>query len=357
LASGLLFATFASLGMLQKVSTALPVLLVMGAIVLLSHVRARGGILPDLRTASIIFVSFAMPFLMTLLWFAYANHVRDANPMIGNNESMLQSWFGGNRVNFDFYRMIFWDRMLSQNAGGFLGLALLAIGIVVGPQRVRWIILVCLLACFLTSFLFMRHHHFIFYYQTANTIFLLAGLAIAIYSLSDRLRITYAAPLLCAAVVALNLYSYQTGYAKYVKKVLTPRNNTTLAVSDIIRRYTSPDSAILVFGLMSTGSLKPISAWSSEVAYYSERKSLTLADAESSAWSDPAAFLGGKSLSAMVFCSPKKNRKRYKQLLEKYGGSLPPSLYKVRDCYLWLPGAKSVRLPNQRMLTPRQTLE
>jgi hypothetical protein len=63
-----------------------------------------------------------------------------------------------------------------------------------------------------------------------------------------------------------------------VQRVLTPQNNATLAVSAVVRRYTPRDSAVIVFGLMSTGSVEPISAWSSEIAYYSERKSLTVTD-------------------------------------------------------------------------------
>jgi hypothetical protein len=305
----------------------------------------------------VILFSLVTPFLLTLLWFTYADHVRAANPLIGDNESMLQSWFGGDRLKLHFYKMIFWDRMLEPNAGGILGLVVLTLGMVVGSQRTRWIIGVSLLMCFLTSFIFMRHHHFLFYYQTANTIYLLAALAIAIWALSERFRAPFAALILCCVFVALNLYTFHANYAKYVTQAFTPRNNTTLAISDIIKHYTSQSSAILVFGLMSTGSLKPVSAWSSEIAYYSERKSLTLADSKSSAWADPAVFLGGKQLGAMVFCSPKKNRQRYAQLIEKYGATLPESLFKIRDCYVWIPGVKSLTLPNNKMLAPRRSFD
>ena len=270
---------------------------------------------------------------------------------------MIVSWFGGDRLNPELLRVIFWDRMMVQNAGGLLGICALTLGTLLGSLKLRLIIFSGILFCFLTSFIFIRHHSFLYYYQTANTLFLIGALAVSLVSISCYIQNSAPALLLCSAIVAANFYHYYYGYGKYVERVLTPQNNTTLAVSDVLRRYTPSDSAVIVFGLMSTGSVESISAWSSEIAYYSERKSLTLSDGvNEQVWSDPALFIGDKKLGAIVFCSM-QHRDKYEQILYKYGSKLPPSLFKVNDCYVWLPGVESVVLPTGKVVLPSRTFE
>jgi hypothetical protein len=206
----------------------------------------------------------------------------------------------------------------------------------------------------------MRHHHFIYYYQTANTLFLIGAVAVSAVSIARYLQKLVLAMLLCTVIVAVNFYNYYSGYGKYVQRVLNPQNNATLAVGDVVRRYTPADSAIIVFGLMSTGSLEPISAWSSEVAYYSERKSLTVADnaKEQRVWSEPASFIGDKKLGAIVFCSTaNRDRYKYERILQRYDSELSPSLFKVSGCHVWLPGAESIVLPSGEKVLPTRTFE
>jgi hypothetical protein len=356
--SAIAFALFASLGMLQKVSTAFPILLGLILIFLVLHIREHGLRIPDKRRLIIFVLAFMIPVAVTFLWFQYADSIRVKNPLIGNNESMIFSWFGGERLKPELLRAIFWDRIMVQNAGGLLGICVLAAGILLGSSMLRSIIFSGILFCFLTSFIFLRHHSFIYYYQTANTLFLIGALAVSLVSISLYIKKSAPALLLCSAIVAVNFYNYHYGYGKYVERELTPQNNATLAVSDVVRRYTPRDSAVIVFGLMSTGSVRPISAWSSEIAYYSERKSLTLTDgANRQVWSDPALFIGDKKLGAIVFCSTQQNRGRYEQVLHKYGSDLPPSLFKVSDCYVWLPGVDSIMLPTGKMVFPTRTFE
>ena len=349
--SGIAFAFLAALGMLQKVTTAFPILLGLTLILLVLRIRESGLRVPDRRTLIIFVLAFTIPVAVTLLWFHYGASIRLKNQVIGglqSNESMISDWFGGDRLEPKVLRVIFWDRMMVQNAGGLLGISVFALGTLLGSLKLRSIIVSGILFCFLTSFIFIRHHSFIYYYQTANTLFLIGALAVSLVSISSYIQKPTPALLLCTAIVAANFYNYYYGYGKYVERVLTPQNNTTLAVSDVVRRYTPRDSAVIVFGLMSTGSVEPISAWSSEIAYYSQRKSLTVStSANRQAWSDPALFIGDKELGAIVFCST-QNRDRYEQILDKYGSELPRSLFKVSDCYVWLPGVEFDRAAERR---------
>jgi hypothetical protein len=358
--SGVAFAFLAALGMLQKVTTAFPILLGLTLILLVLRIRESGLRIPDRRTLIIFVLAFTIPVAVTLLWFHYGASIRVKNQVIGglqSNESMISDWFGGDRLEPKVLRVIFWDRMMVQNAGGLLGIGVFALGTLLGSLKLRSIIVSGILFCFLTSFIFITHHSFIYYYQTANTLFLIGALAVSLVSISSYIQKPTPALLLCTAIVAANFYNYYYGYGKYVERVLTPQNNTTLAVSDVVRGYTPRDSAVIVFGLMSTGSVEPISAWSSEIAYYSERKSLTVStSANRQAWSDPALFIGDKELGAIVFCST-QNRDRYEQILDKYGSELPPTLFKVSDCYDWLPRVESIVLPSGEKVLPTQTFE
>ena len=79
-------------------------------------------------------------------------------------------------------------------------------------------------------------------------------------------------PLVVFVLVGANFLQFLTSYGDTLARKINVRNNATLAVSDIVRRYTPEDSAILVFGLRSQGSAYPVASWSSEIAYYSQKK-------------------------------------------------------------------------------------
>lgn len=356
--SAFAFTCLSTLGMLQKVTTALPILVVLGGLLLVLQVRDHGLRFPDPRKLLIVLLSFAVPLLCTAFWFKFGESIRSQNQLIEDNINLVANWFGGNdRLALDIYRIVYWDRMFLQNAGGVIGASTLIGGIICGSSRERAALAIAVGMWFLTSFAFMRHHHFIYYYQTANTLYLIGAVSISIVAIACYFRRPILVFLLGAAIVASNAYFFYTGYWNYIQKSITVTSNTTLALGDIVRRYTPEDGAIIVFGLMSTGSVEPISAWSSEVAYYSERKSLTITDsARAQFWSDPAAFIGNKELGAIVFCAM-QNRDRYEQILQKYADKMPPSLFKVKDCYVWLPGIASISLPNGKELHPTRSFQ
>ncbi|HTK85448.1 MAG TPA: hypothetical protein VL625_10225, partial [Patescibacteria group bacterium] len=120
LSSVLLFALFATLGMLQKVTTAAPVLTVMGFVVLASHIRTSGITLPTLRRAACMAVAFGMPLLLEVLWVKYTDAVKLLNAY-GSEETSaaLIKWnFGtlAQRLDPHVLRLVFWDRTALYNA-------------------------------------------------------------------------------------------------------------------------------------------------------------------------------------------------------------------------------------------------
>ena len=106
----------------------------------------------------------------------------------------------------------------------------------------------------------------------------------------------------------------------------------------MIRQYTPEDSAIVVFG----------ADWSSEIAYYAQRKSFTVPgwfEGYDMVWKEPTSFIGGKKLGAIVFCVF-ENKPSLRDLTERPDIKLQPRLINVEPCYIWLPIAESYVLPN-----------
>jgi hypothetical protein len=360
--SALLFSVFATLGMLQKITTGLPVLLVLAVVLVVSHLRHHGLRLPSLRKFLLVPGAFALALIVNVAWLAYSDAVKAQNHLMSamhNNQSMIRAWLGANDVRFNVLAMrtVFWDRVITNNAAGFLGLLVLLAGVLFGRER-RAIIMTGLVLFVTPIFLFARHQHFLDYYQTSAVIFMLGALAVALVVPLPKLeRARWLTPLLVLLVVSSNFYHFQHGYGTYVRLSLNESNDATLAVSDVVRRYSPANSGIVVFGLFSRGSLFPISAWSSEVAYYSERKSLTVSDeADEPTWSDPASFLGPLSLGAMVFCSADE-RDKYNRIIAKYASSYNARLFPIHGCNVWLPDVESVVLPDGRRVWPVQSLQ
>src|SRR5205814_806834 len=133
-------------------------------------------------------------------------------------------------------------------------------------QRVR-LLVIASLALFATPiFIFTNLHIEHDYYQSACALFLIAALAISTSIWQPRvIPIRQAVPLLTALLVASNLISFFYSYYGSVTRQFKADQTRALAIGQFVRNNTPPDSAIVVFG----------NDWSSDIAYYSERKSLT----------------------------------------------------------------------------------
>ena len=205
--------------------------------------------------------------------------------------------------------------------------------------------------------LFTRAHYLFDYYDAANVVFLVAALAVAAVSwqcpsISGRTGISV---LIILAIIISNYLNFYFGYGRYLVKELDVSTTRNLLIGDLISRYTPEESGVVIFGLLSQDKEAP-GFWSSEIAYYSQRKALTRKEGSSRLGDDPAAFLGGKKVGAIVFCLPKEvNIERYTRIMSRYAIDNRPHLFKVDKCYVWLPMAHSVTLPNGTMLFPTQS--
>ena len=348
--SVLLFCVFSTLALLQKSTTGLPVIIVISIVLLVLLLGTNGRGKLSYRRLIIIGLSFLIPLTIGEIWTQYADYLRAQNyyGAITTFNAQWRYYIGsiGDRFNLSLLREIFWDRVIAQNAAGALGVVLLAAAFLNKDRKAHFVIVVCILLFILPVFMFTRVHYFLPYYQSACVIFLMAALAVAtVVCLPDAVvGKQVVVPLVVLVLVGSNFLHFLTAYGGLLARNITVRNNTTLAVSDTVRRYTPEDSAILVFGLRSKGSTYPVASWSSEIAYYSQRKSFTVEKwFENRVEEDPASYLGGKPLGSMVFCG--RLSQMHRKLIKKYATGDKSGIFKIKKCYVWLPDTSKIVPP------------
>jgi hypothetical protein len=348
--SVLWFSFSTTLGLLQKVTTALPVTIVLFTILAVAYLRQEGVSLRPRRRLLLLAIAFGAPLLITVLWFQYANAFRTLNPLMTKidhtNAGMIRNWFGGNdlRLNPEVLRGIFWERMFNCNGAGIFGLAALSLGFLVSDRNTRIIIAAALAMFAVPVLMFIRHHRFLDYYQVSVAAYMLGAIAVA---LTAALRVAGKNAILpaavCAAFAISNYFHFSQVYGVYLTQDINEKNNATLAVSRYIKEHTPSDAGIVVFGLWSKGALVPVNSWSSEMAYYSERKALTVMDNNIPlVQHDPASFLGNRKLGAMVFCGENRTVV-YAELIQAQLQRTPSRQMEIMDCTLLLPIANGTK--------------
>lgn len=335
--TSLLCALFFTLGGLQKVTTTAPVIVVMAIIVLVAHFKTTGFKLPTFKQIICASVAFLLPLVVVMLWTKYTDAVKLLNPVgTGLTSEVLADWNFGTleqRLDRSVLKAIFWDRMLLNNGAGFLGVFLITGAVIFGKRQVTALVAICLILFALPIFIFTNLHFIHSYYQTSCAVFLLAALAISCTLwLPQVVKIYAIVPAVTILLVAINVFHFskdcsQTvlgACARTIKNVDTP-NLPTLLVAEAIKRYTPTDSAIVVYG----------ADWSSEIAYYAQRKSFTVPNwfkDYSLAWSNPSNYLGGKKLAAIAFYGMTRE-----QITQRDDVKQNSRLLKIDNWHIWFP--------------------
>jgi hypothetical protein len=332
-----LFCLFATLAILQKITTGFPVLIVMAIVLFWLLMQDDGWRKISYRHLLLIVLAFSIPLINGAVWTHYAGSVRAQNFYGATTTFARQSeyYIGtiGDRFDANIMSAIFWQRTIEENAAGALGVLLIVVGLLSKDRKAKFAVVTCLALFAVPILLFTRVHYFLPYYQSACLAFLLAALAFTtvICLPQEVIRPRIAVPLVVTILVIANFTIFLTAYGDYVG--------------------TPDDSAILVFGLASDGSVPPVVSWSSEVAYYSRRKSFTVERSfEKNVEHDPASYLGGKTLGAMAFCDGMS--KFYWKLVKKYSTAGKSGLFKVRTCHVWLPDRTTIALRDGTELQP-----
>ncbi len=290
-------AAFGTLAALQKFTTSAPVSMVMGVLWLWSW-RSAGGIRQAGRQGLLqIAAALVLPLLVAGAWTVYAGSVTRENPMGNEYAALVPRWILGTlaqRFSGPDWITLLWHRTLAQNAGGFLGVALIAGAFALpGPARIRAVVLTGL-ALFVAPLLIFTNLQFVHaYYQTGCVLFLIGGLASAVALLQAVVPHGAVVPGITALLVASNIMEFRKSYGPMLRTRFDAAHNSTLAVAAVLREHTVPGTGIVVFG----------QDWSSETPYYARRRSFAVPDWFSrydQVWAEPAKFLGDTPLGAVV---------------------------------------------------------
>lgn len=291
----------ASVATTVKVTTGLPVLgVLMAALGLcaLNHWRKD-----ERPLASMFFVRAALlagPVALAFAWTYYTDVVKAQNE-IGKllTSAALPQWgFGTLHQRFSrvFLGEVLWRRCVEGNAGGVLGLAVMGFFLVDQARGRRLRIGLALLALFALPLLVFTNLHIVHtYYQSANVIYLVFLLALALISLAERVS-PRAFIIAFVLVLASDVGSFYTGYWRIASRDISAANNVVMAAATVVREQSPPGKPIIVYGL----------DWSSELPYYAERKALAVPD-----WypdyedplTRPERYLGANPVGALVACT------------------------------------------------------
>jgi hypothetical protein len=309
----------ASLAMTVKITTALPALAVLGlclGVLALRHWRANE------KSAAVRFLSRALtlciPVLAALAWTHYTDVIKAQNELgkLLTSKALMEWTFGTVHQRFTRYLFVdvIWKRVFAANAAGVLGIALIAYYFFEEKRRERLALAGCLVTLFLLPiFIFTNLHAVHSYYQTANVIYLLFLLALALVFLLEHVspRAFY---LVFGLALVSNVVNFREDGWRVARKRLTPQTNEVLAAAKIVREQSPPDKPIIVYG----------HEWSSEIPYYAERKAMsvpTLYPEFEEPLREPERYLRTSDIGALVICKGPRmpTDEAVRRFLEKHG--------------------------------------
>lgn len=308
LKSSLFFLVFISLSILQKATTGLPVLAMLSIVYLFLHTKESASFKRFFFDKKIILalVYFGIPLVIGIIWTTYTDQIKLSNGLGANlTSSALTKWNWGTlsqRLSFDLYGGVIWERIFVRNLSGTLGAAILMIGLLSGTRNpIKSAVLVSALMGLAPAFLFTNLHIIHDYYPAGNLIFIIYATAVSLgHIINNYFKkgiITFS---LLAIMVISNYLWFSKEYFNVVKTEFNQENSRDYAVSEILKREIPPEKYFVAFG----------NDWSSSFAYLSGRKSFTVPgffNKYQEISTNPERFIEEVNLGAVVVCASVEN--------------------------------------------------
>lgn len=286
-------------------STTFPAFVLVGGLgtawMLIARLRDGERLTRLLVEALILSLFVIVPFAVAWVWVGYSDQVKVANAFGSHlTSTALSSWNFGTldqKLSLKLWKDVIFARMVPDITGSLYWIAIAAI-LFSAVSRKSLALSILALIGFLTSIIVFTNLHMVHtYYQVANGLFLIGAIGIALGALFNR---GYPAiSLACLAAIAVGqVLFFQKTYIDVIEN--DHAQDRTLQIALIAKAQTQPNQSLLVLG----------EDWSSAVAYYSQRKSLTLPGwapqaAIERVLANPQAFLGDRPLGGIVFCANK----------------------------------------------------
>lgn len=301
-----LYVLFITLSVLQKATTGLPVMAFISMMFIIFEIRKTGSIrkfLFGVRPFA-IFICFVIPLGIGVAWVFYTDHIKSLN-VFGEQitSSALSNWNWGSieqKFSSDLWIKVLWERVFETNIAGILGLSILLMAFLSRSDlRLKVILFLSAALGVIPLLLFTNLHIVHDYYQSANVIFFIFAIAVALGGIiAPAIGMLATIPLL-AFILISNYVALSGGYMPQIKSVFT-KDKPELAVGDILKRELSEEMQFVAFG----------NDWSSTFGYIAQRKSFTVPEwfkGYEEAKSHPENFVEKDRLGAVVFCNVEKS--------------------------------------------------
>ena len=294
-----LLGFFLTLALLQKVTTPLPLL---GACILygvLFRVRVRDISVGAVKVIGVV-ASFILPLILAYVWVKFSDVVKAQNP-IGEHltSGSLSGWNYGSlaqRLSKELWLDVVFNRNVKTTTAYGLGLVFIVLAFAVAEaRRVRLVLAGGILFFVLPFFVFSNLHFVHNYYQSANAMFLSVAVGVAVITVSNYFLsgspVIYS--LLLLVFLGSNGWFFYKDYYPQKSRVFTGEERT-LALASLVKKQTPKERPVIWYGF----------DWSSEAAFYSERRSLTVpnwGEMDVRGIEDTKSFLSEEP-SAIVLC-------------------------------------------------------
>jgi hypothetical protein len=303
----LLFIAFATAAVLQKATTGGPVLLFLLMVTGFLSVRQSGLGVATLQRLLYPVLIICIPLVTGLLWAHYADIVKTTNPFGSQLTSkVLTTWNFGTikqRLNFETWLLVLWQRSLGWNGGGVIG-ALLLLSPWFGRRKYRrfaWLSLAALVLFFIPVLIFTNLHFIHEYYQVACVAFLLLALAIVIGGyLKEASRSMAIVPIITLVIIFSNITIFNSSYGIVTERKLNESDSLSVQAYKVgmyLRDHILPGTGLVIFN----------QGYSSEISFQAQRKTMTVPSwfkEYHQLWEQPQKYLGDVQLGAIVICPP-----------------------------------------------------
>jgi hypothetical protein len=318
-----------TLGVLQKITTILPIIAIIIPAALISGLYEKNR----QKLVRFFYLSLIVGFgiLIGLLWVRYSDSLKMENP-IGERltSSALRQWNYGSlnqRVSSELWVNVFYERLIKPSSFYFFGaLASLAAFFYVKSKKILILMLLNIILFVAPIIIFANLHIVHNYYQTANLVFfnVLLGLVIY-YFIGHKYSINFSNAIVVSLIISNYIFFYIQYYPSKSLEINSD-NNRSLAISKNIKQKIPKDGILIVYG----------NDWSSELAYYSERRSLTLpwGQWDIEAIQNPEKFLGDEKAAAYIVC-PNPNKEKIISALEIKYSKQDYSSQNIFDCDIY----------------------
>ncbi len=293
----------ATLALLQKSTTALPVLVVAALIYAYVTLRHAEGFksLFKLRVVAPPVFGFLVPVVIAYIWVKFTDDQKSLN-LLGEylTSARLSAWNWGTfaeRFAPPLYEKVILMRVFVGNIGAVVGLILFIYFpiwcIKKGRKTELALFSIALALGFLPFFMFPNLHIVHTYYQSANLAFLLFAAALAlgtIYSYAPKAITGF-----FLFIVASNYVYFGIKYYPAISQRFSSYDRD-IAVGKSLKNATTEDGQFIALG----------NDWSSTFSYFAERKSFTIPDwltQTGDVLANPDKYLDKDKLGGFVSCS------------------------------------------------------